>query len=383
MIQLDEFKSGIYTPQDRYSSFSPYNICKEWTCTSPEINELLGEANRQVGALDAYATLIPDIDFFIRMHITKEATTSSKIEGTQTNFEEAFIAESDINPEKRDDWQEVNNYVKAMNHAPKRLSDLPISTRLIKETHEILLSGARGKEKLPGQFRRSQNWIGPSLKNAYFIPPHFQEIDELMSDLEKFVHSELTNPPIRVPHLIKIALIHYQFETIHPFLDGNGRIGRLLITLYLLDKRLLHKPTLYLSAFFEKNRAEYYSQLDVVRQKNMVESWIKFFLRGVIDTATNSINTFKEIIKLREEIEFKILPKLGRSQKNGQILINSMYKNPIADGNQIATLLDLHSSNANKLIRKLTDLGLIEELTGYQRNRIFSFIPYIKIFKEN
>lgn len=383
MITLNEFKSGVHVQQDRYSSFLPHSICKEWTCVSPEINELLGEANRQVGALDAYATLIPDIDFFIKMHITKEATTSSKIEGTQTNFEEAFIEVGDINPEKRDDWQEVNNYVKAMNHAQGRMVDLPISTRLIKETHEILLSGARGKEKLPGQFRRSQNWIGPSLKNAYFVPPHHLEVDNLMSDLEKFVHSEQSSPPIRVPHLIKIALIHYQFETIHPFLDGNGRIGRLLITLYLLDKQLLQKPTLYLSEFFEKNRAEYYSQLDIVRQKDLVHSWIKFFLRGVIETATSSIKTFKDIIKLREEIEFGVLPKLGRSQKNSQKLINEMYKKPIVDGSYISNLLELHPSNANKLIKKLTDVGIIKELTGYQRNRIFSFLPYIKIFSDD
>lgn len=289
----------------------------------------------------------------------------------------------DINPEKRDDWQEVNNYIKAMNHAQHRMVDLPISTRLIKETHEILLSGARGKEKLPGQFRRSQNWIGPSLKNAYFVPPHYQEVDNLMSDLEKFVHSEQSNPPIRVPHLIKIALIHYQFETIHPFLDGNGRIGRLLITLYLLDKGLLQKPTLYLSEFFEKNRAEYYSQLNIVKEKDLVHSWVEFFLRGVIETATNSINTFKAIIKLREEIEFRILPKMGRSQENSQKLINKMYTKPIVDGNYIATFLELHPSNANKLIKKLSDLGVIKELTGYQRNRIFSFFPYIKIFSDD
>lgn len=382
MTELQTFEAGKHISQDRYKSFSPYPICKAWSCTSPEINELLGKANRLVGALDAYATLIPDIDFFIRMHITKEATTSSKIEGTQTNFEEAFIEERDIDPEKRDDWQEVNNYIRAMKHAQDRLSVLPISTRLIKETHAILLSAARGKEKMPGEFRRSQNWIGPSLQNAYFVPPHYLEIDGLMNDLEKFIHSELGNPPILVPHLIKIALIHYQFETIHPFLDGNGRIGRLLITLYLLDKQLLQRPSLYLSDFFEKNRAEYYSQLDIVRQKNKVQSWIKFFLRGVIETATNSINTFKEIIDLREKIEFEILPKLERSQKNGRIIINEMYKNPIADGSQISKFVGLHPSNTNKLINKLTDLGLIGELTGYERNRIFSFKPYIQIFTD-
>ncbi len=382
MITLDQFVSGRFVQQAQYKSFSPNPICKEWTCSSPKINTLLGEANRQLGALDAFATLIPDIDFFIRMHITKEATTSSKIEGTQTHFEEAFIEESDINPEKRDDWQEVNNYIKAMDHARSRLAALPISTRLIKETHSILLSGTRGKEKLPGQFRTSQNWIGPSLKSAYFIPPHFREIEALMNDLEKFIHSELLYPPVIVPHLIKIALMHYQFETIHPFLDGNGRLGRLLITLYLLEKQLLKKPTLYLSDFFEKNKAEYYSQLDLVRQKNKVLDWITFFLTGVIETASNSINTFKSIIDLREEIEFELLPKLGRSQINGQTVINELYKNPIADGNKIAGILKLHPSNANRLINKLSDIGIIEELTGYGRNRIYSFMPYIKIFKD-
>lgn len=380
MINLLEFNAGQYVPQHQYKSFQPNHICYEWLCSTPEVNALLGEANRLIGALDAYATLIPDIDYFIKMHITKEATTSSRIEGTQTNFEDAFIDEGDIDPEKRDDWKEVNNYIQAMNLAQSRLEELPISTRLIKEVHSTLLKGARGKNKLPGEFRKSQNWIGPSLKNAYFVPPHFTEVGDLMSDLEKFVHSEMLDPSIQVPHLIKIALIHYQFETIHPFLDGNGRIGRLLITLYLLDKKMLQRPTLYLSDFFEKNRAEYYSQLDLVRNKSQVLSWIKFFLIGVIETAENSIDTFKAIIALRQKIEFSILPALGKSQKKAQMLINYMYKKPIINGQQVAELLEVHISSAYRLINKLISEDLLMELTGYQRNRIFSFKPYVGIF---
>jgi len=380
LINISDFKAGRLVQQREYKSFSPHPICRSWICTNTEINELLGEANRKIGALDAYASLIPDVDFFIKMHIAKEATTSSKIEGTQTSFEEAFIDEKDVDPEKRDDWQEVNNYITAMNFAQSELNKLPLSGRLIKQTHQILLNNARGKQKLPGEYRSSQNWIGPSLKHAQFIPPHFEEIPDLMTDLETFIHSEIQSPVIVVPQLIKIALLHYQFETIHPFLDGNGRIGRLLITLYLLEKKLLQQPTLYLSDYLEKNRLDYYALLTKVRAENAMQDWIKFFLIGVIETASNSIGTFKKIIELREQIEFEILPKLGKTQKAGQQLIQNMYKNPIASGKQIAAFSKQHPSNANKLIQKLVNLDILIELTGYRRNRIFSFMPYVKIF---
>lgn len=224
---------------------------------------------------------MPDVDFFIRMHITKEATTSSRIEGTRTNREDAFVNEQDVDPEKRNDWQEVQNYIQAINYSIKSLESMPLSNRLIKETHKVLMQGVRGRQKLPGEFRTSPSWIGISLKHAAFVPPHHEHIPELMGDLEKFIHNE----EVHVPHLIRIGLIHYQFETIHPFLDGNGRLGRLLIALYLANFGLLHKPALYLSDFFERNKGDYYDYLSAVRTNNKLTNWLRYFLFGVQDTA--------------------------------------------------------------------------------------------------
>jgi len=380
--EISNFESGTPFQKIEYKCYVPEKINYQWQINDNSLLLLLSEADRELGKLDAFSTLIPDIDFFIKMHITKEATVSSKIEGTQTSFEEAFINESDIDPEKRDDWKEVHQYILAINEAIEELKEFPISTRLIKNTHRTLLSQARGKERLPGEFRSSQNWIGSSLKKAVFIPPSHEFIVELMQDLENFCNSELLNSPIQVPHLIKIAIIHYQFETIHPFLDGNGRIGRLLITLYLIDKQILQKPTLYLSYFFEKNRREYYEKLTIVRTENKLVSWITFFLIGVIETAKDSITTFQNIIELRERIERVILPTLGRKQKDCLKLINALYKQPIMDSNAIATILDVHLSTANRMIKDLQSKEILTELTGYKRNRIFAFTPYIDIFQD-
>jgi Fic family protein len=377
------FRAGTWVQRLEYKSFTPEKVNFQWIITDNNIQWLLSEADRELGKLDAYSTLIPNIDFFIKMHITKEATVSSKIEGTQTSFEEALIKEEDINPDKRNDWQEVHNYINAINHAIEDLNDLPISNRLIKKTHETLLTGVRGKEKLPGKYRTSQNWIGSSLKNAVFVPPQHDEIDDLMQDLETFINIEIINSSIKVPHLIKIAIIHYQFETIHPFLDGNGRIGRLLITLYLIDKKLLKYPTLYLSYFFEKNRKSYYDNLTSVRIENKLNEWIIFFLNGVIETAQNSIITFQNIIKLREEIEINKLPTLSRKQQaNALQLITFLYKQPIMHGSQIAQVLNMHQSSTNRLITSLVKLGIIKELTGYKRNRIYAFDLYINLFSK-
>lgn len=382
MISKDikDFNAGKWVERYKYKSFTPELICIQWIITNPSLMNKLGEADRSLGRLDAFSELIPDIDFFIKMHITKEATVSSKIEGTQTSFEEALIQEEDINPEKRDDWREVNNYIRALNEAINELNNLPISNRLIKQTHKTLLQRVRGKEKMPGEFRTSQNWIGGSLKNAVFVPPTHEEILTLMDDLEKFINTELTELNIEVPHLIKIALIHYQFETIHPFLDGNGRIGRLLITLYLIDKKLLRHPTLYLSDFFEQNRREYYENLTLVREKNEIVNWLGFFLDGVIETAKKSINTFQNIIKLRENIELSRLITLGKKQVDGRKLIMELYKQPILDGVEISKLLGVHPATANRLIKDFQNLNILEEITGYKRNRIYAFREYIKLF---
>lgn len=378
---LTEFIAGNWVQRLEYKSFTPEKINLQWLISDSNLQFLLSEADRELGRLDAFSTLIPDVDFFIKMHITKEATVSNKIEGTQTSFEEALTKVEDIHPEKRDDWKEVHNYIDAINQAIEELKSLPISNRLIKQTHQTVLSGVRGKEKLPGEFRSSQNWIGNSLKNAIFVPPKHDEIPDLMYDLELFANSELSESSIKVPHLIKIALIHYQFETIHPFLDGNGRIGRLLITIYLIDKKLLHYPTLYLSYFFEKNRRDYYEKLTLVRTENKLSDWLAFFLEGVIETAKSSIATFQNIIALRENIERNLLPTLGKKQKDASNLIKFLYKSPITDGNQIAETMGFHASTANRMIRDFEQLGLLKELTGYKRNRIYVFEPYLNLFE--
>ena len=379
-IDIDNFVSGVWKEQLEYKSFSPNKICLQWILKNPKIINKLGEADRFLGRLDAFSELIPDIDFFIKMHVTKEASVSSKIEGTQTSFEEALIKETDIHPEKRDDWQEVQNYITALNEAIKEMDKLPISNRLIKQTHKTLLQGVRGKQKLPGEYRSSQNWVGQSLKNPVFVPPIHTDIPDLMQDLEQFINTEILELPITVPQLIKIALIHYQFETIHPFLDGNGRIGRLLITLYLIDKKLLQKPTLYLSDYFERNRRDYYDNLTQVRTKNDLENWLLFFLDGIIETAKKSIQAFNDINQLRNKIERNQLITLGRKQKEGKKLIDVLYKNPIIDAKEIANQLNIHIATANRLIKDFENLDILTELTGYKRNRIYAFVAYLNIF---
>ena len=312
-MKLEDFKAGKYIDQFQYKSFLPEKIDHEWIIASPEINSLLSEANRLIGELNAFSQLIPDVDYFIKMHITKEATTSSQIEGTKTNIEDVLIKEEDISPEKRNDWNEVQNYINAINYSIEQLEKLPISNRLIRNTHKVLLQSVRGEKKNPGEFRKSQNWIGATLKDAIYIPPHQSSVIGLMTDLDMF----LNDNKIFTPHLIRIAIAHYQFETIHPFLDGNGRIGRLLITLYLVSNGILNKPSLYLSDFFEKNRIHYFDNLMIARTKDNLSQWIKFFLVGVIEIASGSINVFKKIILLREKTEIGKISKMGSKTKRG------------------------------------------------------------------
>ena len=377
-MDIKDFVAGKFKEQLEYKSFSPEKINKQWIISNPDVNDLLTEANRLIGELNAFSQIIPDVDFFITMHIMKEATTSCKIEGTKTNMDEALIRdEEDIKPEKRDDWREVQNYIKAINKSIKELENLPISNRLLKQTHELLLSGVRGKRELPGQFRNSQNWIGATLKDAVFIPPHQSEVQDLMSDLEQFVH----NDKIKVPHLIRIGIIHYQFETIHPFLDGNGRLGRLLITLYLVSKNVLIKPSLYLSDFFEKNKAYYYDNLMIVRVSNNLTQWLKFFLVGIIETSKSSIGVFNNILSLKSKLETEILPKLGSKVKKGQALLQVLYQFPILSTKNTAVFLNISTSTANRLIMDFVKLGILEEYTGYKRNRKFIFREYVDLFK--
>lgn len=376
-MNISSFESGKLVQRLAYKSFEPTLINMPWHLDSDEVALLLSQADQKLGELNAFSQLIPNVDFFIKMHVLKEGTKSSRIEGTQTNIDEALQKEEYIQPEKKDDWQEVQNYVQAMNTAIADLDKMPLSNRLLKKTHKIILQGVRGKHKQPGDFRISQNWIGGnSLADAKFIPPHQDGLLDYMSDLELFIHNENTH----LPHLIKIAILHYQFETIHPFLDGNGRIGRLLITLYLVSTGLLVKPTLYLSDFFEKNKEHYYDNLTVVRTKNDLIQWLKFFLEGIRVTAENSIQTFKEIIALRASIETKIMT-LGKKQILANNVLQYLYSQPITDMQSIATATNVSLTSISRLLNDFVKLGILVELTGFKRNRIFAFEQYVKLFR--
>jgi Fic family protein len=375
-MQVEQFTSGHWLQQYQYKSFSPTLINCEWQWLDPQLNTLLERASRALAELNALSLMVPDVDLFIRMHIAKEANTSSRIEGTQTQMDEALMRKEQVAPEKRDDWQEVQNYIEAINTAVEDLKQLPLSIRVLKQTHTVLMQGVRGDHKMPGEFRISQNWIGGSnLNNAVFVPPHPQEVPELMGDLEKFWHNEL----VLVPDLIRIALSHYQFETIHPFLDGNGRIGRLLITLYLVDKGLLHKPALYLSDFFERNRGAYYDALTVVRSSNDLLHWLRFFLTAVVETATSSKNTFMAIMTLRHEVEHQILT-LGKRAENAKKLLLHLYQRPMVSIGDVAEMLGLTHPSATALVKQLESLNILVETTGYGRNRLYLFKRYFDLF---
>ena len=373
-----KFRRQLVGKITEYQSFSPSFINKTFTWQDPKITIILEEAMQLLGKLNAHSALIPDVEFFIQMHVTKEASTSSKIEGTKTNIDEALMRREEIDPEKRNDWEEVQNYIRALNFAIRELEQLPLCFRLIKNTHAVLLSGVRGEGKHPGEIRKSQNWIGgSSLQDAFFIPPHSDELGDLLADLEKFWH----NPSLNIPHLIKIALTHYQFETIHPFLDGNGRIGRLLIILQLIDYQILTKPCLYLSHFFEQNRISYYDSLSIARQNSDIEQWIKFFLTGITEAAKDSLNTFSQIIDLRKRYEEEI-KDLGRRVSLAQNILLEFFQKPICDISYLKEQLNITYNTVNSIVNVFVEKNILEEITGHTRNRLFVLKEYLDLFRK-
>jgi len=375
---MKDFNSGKFISQGYYKSFQPNFINRQWNIDNMEIVSLLSQADRELGRLDMYSNYIPNIELFISMHVLKEATQSSKIEGTQTNMDEAILEKEDIPLDKRDDWEEVHNYMKALESAIHSLEKLPFSSRLIKQTHQTLLQGVRGQKKQPGEFRKSQNWIGgATISDARFIPPVHSTIPELMGDIEKFLH----NDEIHLPELLKIALVHYQFETIHPFLDGNGRVGRLMIPLYLVNKNILKKPILYLSDFMENHRKLYYENLNNVRENNDISQWFKFFLVGIIETAKNGIKTFDSILQLQKQND-EIIQSFRSRAGNAQIVINYLYQRPIINAEKVKSITKLSMPSAYKLLELLEKSQLIREVTGSQRGRMYSFENYLKIFRD-
>lgn len=370
--------AGEYKQHQGYKTFTPSFINDHFEWENPIINVLLEQAGRFLGELNAFAELLPDVEYFIKMQVVKEARDSNLIEGTKTIIDDVLLPQEEIDPEKRDDWNDVQNYIKAMNFAIVKLPTLPLCIRLLKETHSILMSGVRGKHKAPSEIRRSQNWIGgSSLSNAYFVPPSAEEVPDLLSDLEKYWH----NQSLQIPMLIKIAITHYQFETIHPFLDGNGRCGRLLIVLQLLDAQILQKPVLYMSTFFEKHRGSYFNSFSIVRTSNDLEQWITFFLNGIVDTAQHGIKIFKNIISIRQEYEEQILT-LGSRAKNANRLLRSMFAQPIINAKTAAEELGIVFSSASTLLRSLVELGVLKEITGYSRNRLFVLEKYLDLFRD-
>ena len=374
---MKSYKAGKYIVHKGYKPFLPSFINDDIDWNLGELSSLIQEASLWLGKLNSYSDLIPDIDFFIKMYATKEATNSNRIEGTRTTFDDAISPIEQVKPEFRDDWHEVQNYLAAINYSIEKLNELPISIRLIKETHQILLSGVRGEHKAPGEVRKTQNWIGgSSLKDAFFIPPEPNMLPDLLTDIEKFLHNE----ELEIPEIVKAGIVHYQFETIHPFLDGNGRTGRLLIILYLISTGLLNKPVLYISDFFERNRMSYYDSLAMVKKTDNMTQWLKFFLNGVVETAKSSIKTFDRIIKLKNDVNNEI-SKIGKKAVNGQRLIELLYSEPKVNSKTVSEKLGISVVSANGLLSTFVEIGILEEKTGFNRNRYYVFEEYVKIFR--
>jgi len=361
----------------RYKAFIPNKLPFEINI-DPELQTLLSKADIALGRLDGVADSLPKdiVDFFILMYVRKEATLSSQIEGTQATFVDVLKAEAHIEDlEAHKDVDEVLNYISAMNYGLERLKTIPLSLRIIKEIHKLLLYGVRGEWKTPGELRTSQNWIGgTSIQTAKFVPPPHNEVMSLMANIEDYMHDDSL-----VPMLIKIGLIHAQFETIHPFLDGNGRIGRLLITFYLCQQGVLRKQLLYLSDFFKEHRQDYYDNLNNFRRNDDIEGWLKFFMEGIINTSEKSVDTARQIRELRDE-DLNKVAGMGKSSEKSVALLKALYRTPIVRIKDIERIASISNPNALLLVDKFVKTGILQELTGQKRNRVYSYQNYISKF---
>ncbi len=377
-------RAGRYVRQPAgYRAFVPEPLPPDPAVViGPEMQVLLSQADRALGRLDGSIQTLPHPDLFVFMYVRKEAVLSSQIEGTQSSLQDVLAAEARIlDPDRPRDVDEVVNYVGAMNHGLERLKNLPVSVRLIREIHAELVKGVRGSHLTPGDIRTSQNWIGPggcSLAEATYVPPPPHEVARHMSELEKFLHSDTHLPPF-----IRIGLAHAQFETIHPFLDGNGRVGRLLITFLLCEQEILQKPVLYLSHYFKRRRQEYYDLLQAVRDRGAWEEWLTFFLRGVIEVSKQATETARRILSLREAHRSAITDDFGRAAGNGHRVLEYLYEHPIVSVNEVQSLIGTTYSAANSLVSKFVGSGILHEMTGHARNRKFMYRSYIDLFRDD
>ncbi len=381
MASTPTARAGSLLPQPSgYSAFVPAPLPPE-----PPLEldlstiTLLSEADRALGRLDGMVKTVPDPDFFVGMYVRREAVLSSQIEGTQSTLEDLLAVE--LEPAARtvpDDVEEIVNYVSAMNQGLKRLDELPLSLRLIREIHRTLLRGGRGTQATPGEFRTTQNWIGPAgstLADATFVPPPPPEMNRALFAFEKHLHADRA-----LPMLVDIGLAHAQFESIHPFLDGNGRVGRLLITFMLVQREALRAPLLYLSLYFRAHRAEYYERLTAIRERGDWEGWIRFFLRGVASTAREAAETAERIFDLREHHRGQVIEQ--QMGQNALRLISLLFARPIVNVKLVQIELGVAWATANKLIGQLEELGVVREITGQKRSRVFRYDPYLDLFDE-
>jgi Fic family protein len=379
-----EARGGRYITQlEGYRAFLPRPLPPDPPLEyDADMLDLLSHADRALGRLDGSAETLPNPDLFVFMYVRREATLSSQIEGTQASLIDLLEYEAEAaQPERPLDVEEIVNYVAAMNLGLRRLDELPVSLRLIREIHERLLSDVRGSERTPGDFRRSQNWIGPpgsTLATATYVPPPVEEMRTSLGQWERFLHDDQPMPP-----LIKVGVAHAQFETIHPFLDGNGRVGRLLITFLLVERGVLSRPLLYLSHFFKQHRTEYYDRLQAVRDTGDWESWLKFFMTGVAEVASEATDTARQIAALREDHREIITSNLGRGAGKGLVLLEQLFFRPIVNVNTVMQIAGLSVARANALVGEFERIGLLRETTGRRRNRVFSYHPYVSLFSED